>query len=131
MTTPVNYVCLKKFSIKGFIIWRVITTPVIYVCLVDISIIWYPIRKAIPVSCNSSCFDNKNRNWASWPSVGTSSLQDRPIPLDSSRKLTNSSLRPQATCLNVDVFKRPREKKPAKVLENHFLISGTIIAGLI
>ena len=38
---------------------------------------------------------------ASWPSVGTSSLQNRPIPLDSSRKLTNSSLRQQGTFFNV------------------------------
>ena len=34
---------------------------------------------------------------ASWPSVGTSSPQNRPVPLDSSRKLTNSSLREQGT----------------------------------
>ena len=46
-----------------------------------------------PVVRKSPSFDQKNRNWASWLSVGTSSLQNRPIPLDSSRKLTNCSLR--------------------------------------
>ena len=46
-------------------------------------------------------FRLKKRNWACWPSVGTSSLQNRPIPLDSSRKLTNSSLRQQGTFFNV------------------------------
>ena len=30
-TTPVNYVCLEKISIKGLLIWRAITTPVKYV----------------------------------------------------------------------------------------------------
>ena len=43
-----------------------------------------------------------DRNWASWPSVGIRACQIRPIlPLvDSSRKLTNSSLREQGTILN-------------------------------
>ena len=75
-------------------------------------------RKRRPASCNSPCFDqkietepvccvqlilfpSKTRNWASWRSVRTSSLQNRPSPLDSSRKLTNSSLRQQGTLLNV------------------------------
>ena len=43
-----------------------------------------------------------DRNWASWPSVGIRACQIRPIlPLvDSSRKLTNSSLREQGTIIN-------------------------------
>ena len=51
-------------------------------------------------------FRSKNRNWASWPFVGTSSLQNRPVPLDSSRKLTNSSLRQQGKFFNVPGRKR-------------------------
>ena len=46
-------------------------------------------------------FRSKNRNWVGWPSVGTSSLQNRPISLDSSRKLTNSSLKEQGTFFNI------------------------------
>ena len=42
-----------------------------------------------------------NRNWASWPSVVISSLHNRPIPLEPSRKLTNSSLRQQGIFFNV------------------------------
>ena len=47
----------------------------------------------------------KNRNWASWPPVGHSSQQNRLIPLNSSRKLTNSSLRQQGTLFNVSARK--------------------------
>ena len=65
--------------------------------------------------CNSPSFDQKtkNRNWASWPSVGTSSLQNQPISLRSSRKLTNSSLRQQGTFFSV-----PGRKSLRKMLEN-------------
>ena len=46
-------------------------------------------------------FRSKNRNWAVWPSVGTSSLQNRSIPLliVSARKVTNSSWRQEGTFL--------------------------------
>ena len=45
-------------------------------------------------------FDLKS-NWGSWPSVVISSLHNRPIPLEPSRKLTNSSLRQQGIFFNV------------------------------
>ena len=50
---------------------------------------------------------SKNRNWTSWPSVGTSSLQNQPIPLASSRKMTNCSLRQQGTIFNVPAGENP------------------------
>ena len=77
-------------------------------------------------ACKFTLFRSKNRNWASWPSVGTSILQNRPILLNSFRKLTKSSLRQQGFFFNV-----PGKKKPAKVLKNPGLFSGTIIFGLI
>ena len=62
----------------------------------------YLVRNRRPVSCNSPCFDKiETGPVGHWPSVGTWSLQNRPIPLDSSRRLTNSSLRQQGTFFNV------------------------------
>ena len=53
------------------------------------------------------------RNWASWPSVGTSSLRNRPIPLDSSRKVTNTLSREKGTFFSVP----GRQRLPAKGFE--------------
>ena len=66
-------------------------------------------RNRPPVSHNSPSFHFFYRSWASWPSVGTSSRQNRPIPLDSYWKLTNSSCRQQGT-----FFKVPGRKSLSK-----------------
>ena len=50
-------------------------------------------------SCNSHCFDQKSK-LGQLASRWNSCLQNRPIPLDSSRKLTSSSLRQRGCFLS-------------------------------
>ena len=73
-------------------------------------------------NCPSSIL---SRNGASGPCVENSRLQSRPIPLDSSRKMTNTSisLRQQGLFLT-----SPGEK--GCVLKNPVSISAPIIVGL-
>ena len=62
-------------------------------------------RNRRPVSCNSPCFDQKRETGRVGHPLELSSLQNRPIPRGSFRKLTNSSLRQQRTFFNVPARK--------------------------
>ena len=77
---------------------------------------WENYTKQAACFVQFTLFRLKNRNWVSWPCFGTANLQNRPIPLDSSRKLANSSLRQQGAFFNV-----PGRKSLASVEISRFV----------